>query len=130
MPAIKPISDLRNYPSVLKEIAPGSPVFLTKNGRGKFVLMDMDEYEQSKAAVSLLKAFVRGESSAKERGKMTFDELQAALGAIGNAADQKQGSSPNQEDSFLQALKDDTFVIPTGLNVAEYMQELRENDRI
>ena len=79
MPAIKPISDLRNYPSVLKEIAPGSPVFLTKNGRGKFVLMDMDEYEHSKATASLLAELAKGETAAKERGTMTLDELKAAL---------------------------------------------------
>lgn len=79
VPAIKPISDLRNYPSVLKEIAPGAPVFLTKNGRGKFVLMDMEEYEQSKAESTLLAELVRGEIAAKERGTMTFDELKDAL---------------------------------------------------
>ena len=80
MPAIKPVSDLRNYPSILKEIAPGSPVFLTRNGRGKFVLMDMGEYEETKAAASLLAELAKGEIAAKERGTMTFDELQAALG--------------------------------------------------
>ena len=80
MPVIKPISDLRNYPSVLKEIAPGAPVFLTKNGRGKFVLMDMDEYERFKAESMLLAELVKGEIAAKERGTMTFDELKEALG--------------------------------------------------
>ena len=34
MPNIKPISDLRNYTEVLRDIAVGEPVFLTKNGRG------------------------------------------------------------------------------------------------
>lgn len=36
MPNIKPISDLRNYNEVLKDVSAGSPVFLTKNGRGKY----------------------------------------------------------------------------------------------
>ncbi len=79
MPAIKPISDLRNYPSVLKEIAPGAPVFLTKNGRGKFVLMDMDDYEKSRAASSLLAELAKGEAIAKEQGTMTLQELEKAL---------------------------------------------------
>ena len=35
MPNIKPISDLRNYNEVLRDVEAGSPVFLTKNGRGK-----------------------------------------------------------------------------------------------
>ena len=37
MPNIKPISDLRNYNEVLRDVEAGSPVFLTKNGRGKIM---------------------------------------------------------------------------------------------
>lgn len=47
MPNIKPISDLRNYNEVLRSIEEGSPVFLTKNGRGLYVVMDMQEYEKN-----------------------------------------------------------------------------------
>lgn len=36
MPNIKPVSDLRNYTEVLRDIAVGEPVFLTKNGRGRY----------------------------------------------------------------------------------------------
>ena len=43
MPNIKPISDLRNYTEVLKETSEGAPVFLTKNGRGEYVILDMEE---------------------------------------------------------------------------------------
>lgn len=32
MPAIKPVSDLRNYNEVLSDVHEGSPVFLTKMG--------------------------------------------------------------------------------------------------
>ncbi len=32
-------------------------------------------------------------------------------------------------DAFLKAMENDKFVIHTGLNVEEYMKELRENDR-
>ena len=46
MPIIKPISDLRNYNEVIKDVAYGEPVFLTKNGRGKFVILDIEEYEK------------------------------------------------------------------------------------
>jgi hypothetical protein len=34
MPRIKPVSSLRNYNQVLRDISVGEPVFLTKNGRG------------------------------------------------------------------------------------------------
>ncbi len=33
-------------------------------------------------------------------------------------------------DAFTQALRQDRFVIPTGLNADEYVMELREDDRI
>ena len=46
MPNIKPVSDLRNYNEVLKDIEVGSPVFLTENGRGKFAIVDIKEYEK------------------------------------------------------------------------------------
>ena len=39
MPLIKPVSDLRNYPEVLKDVKSGSPVYLTKNGTGRYVLI-------------------------------------------------------------------------------------------
>ena len=35
MPNIKPVSDLRSYNEVLRDVAVGEPVFLTKNGRGR-----------------------------------------------------------------------------------------------
>ena len=37
------VLDLRNYNEVLKNCQVGEPVFLTKNGRGKFVVMDMED---------------------------------------------------------------------------------------
>ena len=53
MPNIKPISDLRNYTEVLKEAQVGAPVFLTKNGRGEYVILDMKEYDcQAKLKMS------------------------------------------------------------------------------
>ena len=54
MPNIKPVSDLRNYTVVLRDIAVGEPEFLTKNGRGRYVIVDMEEYEKTKAEIKLL----------------------------------------------------------------------------
>ena len=45
MPNIKPISDLRNYSDVLRDVSVGAPVFLTKNGRGRYAILDMQDYE-------------------------------------------------------------------------------------
>ena len=41
MPNIKPISDLRNYSDVLRDVSVGAPVFLTQNGRGRYAIIDM-----------------------------------------------------------------------------------------
>ena len=46
MPNIKPVSDLRNYGVVLKDVEVGSPVFLTKNGRGCYAVLDIEEYRE------------------------------------------------------------------------------------
>ena len=40
---IKPVSELRNYPDILKYVKVGSPVYLTKNGTGRYVLIDIED---------------------------------------------------------------------------------------
>lgn len=59
MPNIKPVSDLRNYTEVLRGISVGEPVFLTKNGRGKYVILDMEEYEKQRATLKLLSELLK-----------------------------------------------------------------------
>lgn len=80
MPVIKPISDLRNYNTVLNDVDFGTPVFLTKNGRGRYVLMDIDEYEKNQASLELLSALAEGEISAKVQGCLSIDEVERRLG--------------------------------------------------
>ena len=41
--------DLINYNEVLKNCRKGEPVFLTKNDRGRFVVMDIDDFERDHA---------------------------------------------------------------------------------
>ena len=48
------VSDLRNYNEVLKNCQVGEPVFLIQNGRGRFVVIDMEDYEREKAEKKLL----------------------------------------------------------------------------
>jgi len=80
MPNIKPISDLRNYNEVLRSIEEGSPVFLTKNGRGRYVIMDIQEYEKMQAKLKLLTELAKGEKAGRENGWLSIDELEASLG--------------------------------------------------
>ena len=48
MPNIKPISDLRNYATVLETVQVGKPLYLTKNGRGCYTVMNIDEQEEQR----------------------------------------------------------------------------------
>ena len=80
MPNIKPVTDLRNYSKVLNEVAVGQPVFLTKNGRGKYAVLDIQEYERMQATIHLLSALEDGEKAAREKGWMSIEDLEKLLG--------------------------------------------------
>ena len=81
MPNIKPVSDLRNYNEVLRDIAVGEPVFLTKNGRGRYVLIDIEEYEKTKATIKLLSKLSEAEDSIKdEKMWISSEEVRNVLG--------------------------------------------------
>lgn len=82
MPNIKPVSDLRNYTEVLRDIAVGEPVFLTKNGRGRYVIVDMEEYEKTKAVIKLMGELSKGEKSAQEKGWKDITEVEKLLGVV------------------------------------------------
>ena len=48
MPKIMKLSALRNYSEVLDEVKQGDPVYLTKNGEGRYAILDIEEYESLK----------------------------------------------------------------------------------
>ncbi len=80
MPNIRPVSDLRSYNEVLRDVAAGEPVFLTKNGRGRYALMDIADYEKAQATIRLLSQLAVGEKSGREDGWLSIEEIEAALG--------------------------------------------------
>ena len=80
MPNIRPVSDLRNYAEVLKEISIDEPVFLTKNGRGRYAIVDMEEYEKTKAIIKLMGKLTEAEKTAKDVGWLSNDDIKSALG--------------------------------------------------
>ena len=80
MPNIKPISDLRNYSEVLRDVAVGSPVFLTKNGRGRYAIVDMQDYEKTQATLKLMKELEKGRRSGEEKGWLTLEAVEDHLG--------------------------------------------------
>jgi len=60
---IKPVSDLRNYNQVLNEVTNDQPVFLTKNGRGKYAVIDIEDYDRLKASLEILEQLKKAETS-------------------------------------------------------------------
>lgn len=78
---IKPISDLRNYNTVLRDCRNDSPVFLTKNGRGRYVIMDAEQYDSIMTEMRLMSKIVKAEQRI-ENGEsyMDMSELKKKLG--------------------------------------------------
>lgn len=77
MPNIKPISDLRNYSEVLSDVAVGAPVFLTKNGRGRYAIIDMQDYEKTQATLRLMNELAKGRRSGEQEGWISSDDMRA-----------------------------------------------------
>ena len=81
MASILPVSDLRNYNEVLKNCHKGKPVYLTKNGRGRFVVMDIEDYERERAEKKLLVKLQEAEEAVKEKKEwLDLNELKALMG--------------------------------------------------
>ena len=59
MANICPVSDLRNYNTVLENISAGSPVYLTVNGRGRYT--------------------IRGRRSGEEEGYLSSEDVRATF---------------------------------------------------
>ena len=81
MPNIKPISDLRNYSEVLHDVAVGAPVFLTKNGRGRYAIVDMHDYEKTQATLRLMNELAKGRKSSEEKGWLILSPILAGVSA-------------------------------------------------
>ena len=83
MPIIKPISELRNYGAVLRDVAVGEPVFLTKNGHGRYAVVDIAEYrifEEMMAWRKLKSELDKGHQSGEEHGWVDADDVRKQLG--------------------------------------------------
>ena len=79
MTNIVPISDLKNYTEVLRHCDDGSTVYLTKNGRGKYVVQSLAEHEKLQATVKLLAELSKGVESIRTEGVLSVDEAFTGL---------------------------------------------------
>ena len=77
MPNIKPVTDLQNYSDVLHDVSFGEPVFLTKEGRGCYVIVDMREYERTNATLHLMGELEKGRRSGEEQGWLSPEQVRA-----------------------------------------------------
>ena len=72
---------MRNYNEVLKETAIGEPVFLTKNGRGRYAIIDMAEYEKYKITIKLLSQLSEAKKAVKnEDDWLSSDDVKKVWG--------------------------------------------------
>lgn len=76
MPTTRPISGLHNYDEVLRDVQNGEPVFLTRNGKPHYVILDMEEYEKINATLRLMSELEKDEHSAREKGWIDFSEIE------------------------------------------------------
>ena len=82
MPSIKPISDLRNYTEVLKEVDARKRVYLTRNGHGAYAIMSIeeaDELDRLSARYRLLKDLKDAEDESDRNGWIEAEELEKEL---------------------------------------------------
>jgi PHD/YefM family antitoxin component YafN of YafNO toxin-antitoxin module len=66
---------LRNYNEVLRNIAVGEPVYLTENGRARYAIVDIEEYEKLKASLQLLSQLGKGEQSGRKKGWLNMEQV-------------------------------------------------------
>ena len=80
MATILPVSDLRNYNKVLENVSEDTPVYLTVNGRGKYIIRDIkdeEEYEEMKAMITLLLKIREAEVVDEKEGLVSSEDVRA-----------------------------------------------------
>lgn len=85
MAIIRPVSDLRNYNTVLEKVAVGSPVYLTVNGRGRYAIRDIEEdeeIERTKAMLRLMCELNEGRRSGETEGYLSAADVRARLAEV------------------------------------------------
>ena len=53
---------------------------MTKNGRGRYVIVDMHDYEKTQATLRLMNELAKGRKSGEEKGWLTLEAVEEHLG--------------------------------------------------
>ena len=83
MPSIMPISDLKNYTNIVKQVSYGNRIYFTKNGHGQCALVDikeLDDLDKQKALLTLMTKLNEAKTSVLEEGTISADDLEQELG--------------------------------------------------
>lgn len=75
MPTILPVSDLRNYSEVLNSVDANDTVYLTRNGRGVYVLSRLDSFNKEDTIEDLIKEIKKGEQSINKGKTVSIEEI-------------------------------------------------------
>lgn len=68
------------YNNVLNDVTVGAPVFLTKNGRGKYAILDIKDFEKTQATIRLMSELAKGRKSGEEKGWLALEAVEETLG--------------------------------------------------
>ena len=82
MPNIKPISDLRNYTDILKQVDVSKRVYLTRNGHSEYGILTMDEIDELdryRAAYQLISKLKKSEERANLEGWIPSEDVEKEL---------------------------------------------------
>lgn len=80
MENIVPVSDMRYYNQTLSDVSIGSQVILTRNGKAKYAVVDIEEWRRTKATLRLFEELQKGYRSLANEKTYTPDELAERLG--------------------------------------------------
>lgn len=83
MTCIKPISDLKNYTDVLKDVDINHRVYLTRNGHGAYTIMSIEEadaLDKLNSVVGLLSELKKADEEAERTGWIDSEDLEKELG--------------------------------------------------
>lgn len=55
---------------------------ITKNGRGRYAILDMQDFEKTQATLRLMNELAKGRKSGEEKGWLTLEAVEENLGIV------------------------------------------------
>ena len=77
---IVPVSDLRDYNKVLSQVSYGNEVTLTKNGKARYAIIDIEELARIRAENWLMSELRKSEISISDGHTYSEEDIRVELG--------------------------------------------------